>query len=217
MHLDFNDDNGDLQGEFNWYCCDGFSRNAGGKNPGWVIVAPASWGVPSGFVDQTAGKNGQFNISDWALVAGEGEEDDPGVTLDLLNMYIHLTGNWSGGNSATATALGAEVLPGGKWQTYIPVSGWVSFKEGVTFDIKNGNGGNIIGTVTIYLVEGGFDFFFADNDGNDLTFDEVGISIWDAEGTPPKNTGNGQQMFKSKGYENPFFVEFNWNEYVLAE
>ena len=66
MQLDFG-----FNGLFEWEKGDGFSTNGGGKNPGWVIYAPADWAlvyVNNNNNDQSdsyvvASDSGQFNIS----------------------------------------------------------------------------------------------------------------------------------------------------------
>lgn len=69
--------------EWNWNI--GLSTNGSGKNPGWMVVAPAGWGridVDQSFVVTTSSKNVQFNISGYYEAGSKPVEPDEPVDPD---------------------------------------------------------------------------------------------------------------------------------------
>lgn len=69
--------------EWNWDI--GLSTNGSGKNPGWMVVAPAGWGridVDQSFVVTTSSKNVQFNISGYYEAGSKPVEPDEPVDPD---------------------------------------------------------------------------------------------------------------------------------------
>lgn len=99
-HLVYTDKNGiesDLQamtlkfenGEvYNWSWADGLSTNSSGKNPGWMVVAPADWGkiiVEESYIVTTSSANVQFNISGHykAGTPIPGEETEVSATIEI--------------------------------------------------------------------------------------------------------------------------------------
>lgn len=80
MKLTF--DNGEVY-EWNWDI--GLSTNGSGNNPGWMVVAPASYGkinVANSFIVTTSSKNVQFNISGYYQAGSKPVEPDEPVDPD---------------------------------------------------------------------------------------------------------------------------------------
>lgn len=80
MKLTF--DNGEVY-EWNWDI--GLSTNGSGNNPGWMVVAPASYGkinVANSFIVTTSSKNVQFNISGYYQAGSKPVDPDEPVDPD---------------------------------------------------------------------------------------------------------------------------------------
>ena len=80
MKLTF--DNGEVY-EWSWNV--GLSTNGSGNNPGWMVVAPASYGkidVAKSFIVTTSSKNVQFNISGYYEAGSKPAEPDEPVEPD---------------------------------------------------------------------------------------------------------------------------------------
>jgi len=106
---------------FNWVPDMGFSTNPGGKNPGWVIVAPYDWAIAydiSGKLDKgsflitTENGNKNFNVSGFSK--GEAPADDDGDDDDNNGpgfngwMAIHFDSTSVNASTTTLTLGGEE-------------------------------------------------------------------------------------------------------------